>query len=166
MRWNLADLYAAGVLVPGHIYRFYVMDHDGDQNKAGGDAGQASFTYTVPAPAVQPVNISGHVFGGFTGTTPLGGVTLTLTGVDINNNPVNLTTTTDLTTGAYSFANIQPGTYTITQTLPSGYQFSTPSVGTVGGTADGTAQTNAIGSIILNPGDNGVNYDFVDGFLG
>jgi hypothetical protein len=165
VRWNLADLYAAGVLVPGHTYRFYVMDHDGDQNKAGGDAGQASFNYTVPAPANQPATVSGHVYGGVLGTTPLGNVTLTLTGTDNLGNVVNLITTTD-SSGAYSFGNLQPGTYTITQTLPSSYASSTPSVGTVGGTADGTVLTNAIGSIYLGSGGTGVNYDFVDAFPG
>jgi hypothetical protein len=45
MRWNLSDLYAQGTMIPGHTYRFYVIVHDGDQNKVGGDAGQASFNY-------------------------------------------------------------------------------------------------------------------------
>jgi hypothetical protein len=33
-RWNVA-------LVPGHSYRIQVLVHDGDQNKAGGDSGEA-----------------------------------------------------------------------------------------------------------------------------
>ena len=48
VRWNLNDLYNAGVLQAGHTYRFYVIVHDGDQNKSGGDCGQASYTYAYP----------------------------------------------------------------------------------------------------------------------
>ena len=44
VRWNLADL----KLLPGHSYRLYFMVHDGDQNKTGGDAGQACVTICVP----------------------------------------------------------------------------------------------------------------------
>lgn len=42
-RWNLSEL----GLIPGHSYRFYFMVHDGDQNKAGGDAGQACMNVCV-----------------------------------------------------------------------------------------------------------------------
>jgi hypothetical protein len=48
IQWSLADLQSRGLVIPGHTYRFYVMVHDGDQNKSGGDAGQASFTFTFP----------------------------------------------------------------------------------------------------------------------
>jgi hypothetical protein len=37
VRWNVNDL----PLLPGHVYRIQFMVHDGDQNKAGGDVGQA-----------------------------------------------------------------------------------------------------------------------------
>ena len=30
-----------GPMVPGHLYRIQFLIHDGDQNKAGGDSGQA-----------------------------------------------------------------------------------------------------------------------------
>jgi uncharacterized repeat protein (TIGR01451 family) len=49
----------------------------------------------------------------------LSGVTITLTGT------TGLTTTTD-TNGAYSFNNLSPGAYTVTETDPSGYVSSTP----------------------------------------
>ncbi len=35
--WNLTSLGT----VPGHNYRFQIMVHDGDQNKVGGDVGEA-----------------------------------------------------------------------------------------------------------------------------
>jgi hypothetical protein len=37
VRWNVNDL----PLQPGHVYRMQFMVHDGDQNKVGGDVGQA-----------------------------------------------------------------------------------------------------------------------------
>src|SRR5262249_39278339 len=62
VRWSLADLQAQGVLLPGHTYRFYVMVHDGDQNKVGGDAGQAVFNYSYPGVVTTPpAALSGFV---------------------------------------------------------------------------------------------------------
>jgi uncharacterized repeat protein (TIGR01451 family) len=52
VRWDLNALAAKGILLPGHNYRFYVMVHDGDQNKTGGDVGQASYQVNNPIPAV------------------------------------------------------------------------------------------------------------------
>jgi uncharacterized repeat protein (TIGR01451 family) len=37
-------------LISGHTYRMQVMDHDGDQNKTGGDAGQACIQVTIANP--------------------------------------------------------------------------------------------------------------------
>jgi uncharacterized repeat protein (TIGR01451 family) len=45
VRWDLSQL----GLLPGHSYRFYFMVHDGDQNKTGGDAGQACETLCLDA---------------------------------------------------------------------------------------------------------------------
>src|SRR5207302_9185862 len=62
VRWNLNDLYAQGILQAGHNYRFYVMVHDGDQNKSGGDAGQAAFNYFYPGPPVtMTASLAGYV---------------------------------------------------------------------------------------------------------
>ncbi len=49
-RWNISSL----GLIPGHSYRFYVIMHDSDQNKAGGDAGQACVDVLNPGPATPP----------------------------------------------------------------------------------------------------------------
>jgi uncharacterized repeat protein (TIGR01451 family) len=71
-------------------------------------------------------NISGTVFedqnhNGLreAGEPLLPNVTITLTGT------ASLTTTTD-SSGAYSFNNLSPGAYTVTETDPSGYISSTP----------------------------------------
>jgi hypothetical protein len=54
VRWDLAAL----GLTPGHSYRFQFMVHDGDQNKVGGDVGQACLTVcfqeTTAAMAARP----------------------------------------------------------------------------------------------------------------
>jgi len=50
VRWNLASLN----LIPGHQYRLYFMVHDGDQNKTGGDVGQACVYFTMPGPPPPP----------------------------------------------------------------------------------------------------------------
>jgi len=44
IRWDIPSLN----LIPGHRYRVYFMLHDGDQNKAGGDAGQSCGYFTMP----------------------------------------------------------------------------------------------------------------------
>ena len=46
--WNLDSL----GLTPGHIYRMQFMLHDGDQNKSGGDAGEACVTMVAPPTSV------------------------------------------------------------------------------------------------------------------
>src|SRR5438477_11561720 len=98
VRWNLKDLYAQGVLVAGHSYRFYVMVHDGDQNKSGGDSGQAAFSYNYPGPGAPPpaqgASLSGFVNiydGNLNPAGGLAGVTINL--LDANGNVVASTTT-------------------------------------------------------------------------
>lgn len=48
IRWNVNDLRVGGLpLQAGHTYRIQVMVHDGDQNKVGGDVGQACVVVTI-----------------------------------------------------------------------------------------------------------------------
>ena len=156
VRWSLNSLRAQGVLVPGHNYRFYVIVHDGDQNKSGGDAGQASFDYFYPGPAIQPASISGHVSSpnGF-----LAGVTVTLSGIDMYGIAVTMTAVTDFN-GYYQFTNVTPGNYSLTDSSISGYTPSSAKAGTVNTLTDGTDGFNKIGNITLGSGDIGVNFDF------
>jgi hypothetical protein len=53
VRWDVSGLSTTTPdhtpLQPGHKYRLYVMVHDGDQNKAGGDSGQACVFLTMPS---------------------------------------------------------------------------------------------------------------------
>jgi hypothetical protein len=122
---------------------------------------------------VKPDSIAGTVYqdtngnGVFDSGEPgIAGVTVTLTGTN-NLGQATSATTTTAANGTYSFSAdssgnaLRPGTYQVTETPPSGYLPGTTSVGTVGGTADGTVVTTGqIGSIVLNSGQNGINYNF------
>ena len=90
------------------------------------------------------------------GETPIPNTTVTLTGTSSTGQNVNLTTTTD-STGAYNFANLQAGTYTITETQPTGYLDGKTTQGTPG---TGTAGDNVISTITLGQSVNGVNNNF------
>ena len=48
-RWNVNTMTCNGkALEKGHTYRMQFMVHDGDQNKTGGDVGQACATVIIP----------------------------------------------------------------------------------------------------------------------
>jgi uncharacterized repeat protein (TIGR01451 family) len=121
---------------------------------------------TVAAPGVTGENfglasgsLSGTVYvdsndnGVLDGGEPgIPGVTITLNG------PANATTTTG-PNGTYSFANLPAGAYTLTETQPSGYAAGKDSAGSLGGS---TAVQNAISSIALGVGAQGVGYNFAE----
>jgi hypothetical protein len=74
-----------------------------------------------------PVTISGTVYGDSGGTgiysasdAGLGGSTVTLTGTNYLGQAVSITVTSQ-TNGAYSFAGVLPGTYSISYTAVAGY---------------------------------------------
>ncbi|MBV9124325.1 MAG: carboxypeptidase regulatory-like domain-containing protein [Planctomycetes bacterium] len=171
VRWNLDELYQQGVLTTGHTYRFYVMVHDGDQNKAGGDAGQASYDYYYPGPAhpVTPppglASLAGTVFkdtnrDGVQDNGELGfsGVMLTLTD---SSGKVVATTSTD-SNGQFIFKDVPAGSYSLSVASPAGFRTNgAATVGTVKGNPDGTPLGGAeIDSITLRGGDAGTGYTF------
>jgi hypothetical protein len=171
VRWDLNALYQQGVLLPGHNYRFYVIVHDGDQNKVGGDAGQASYQVNspipVPPPSAPPASLSGFVLDTSGGTTvPMAGIRVTLTGTMSTGQSVSFVVVT-AADGSYSFGNLAPGTYTVsedTTQLPSGYtsqaQAGTENPGLT--TVDGTSGASSITAITLQAGDDAINYDFLN----
>ena len=77
-----------------------------------------------------------------TGDTGLAGVTVTLTGTDAYGNSVSYSTTTN-SSGVYTFAGMpfsNSSGYTVTPTVPSGYDAGIATAGKVNGTTDGYGQ--------------------------
>lgn len=83
------------------------------------------------------------------------GVLITLTGTDDLGNTILMTTRTDIN-GRYRFANLRPGTYTITQRQPSGWLDGKESLGTAGGFVG----EDEFYGIVLGPGVDGRDYNF------
>ena len=124
-------------------------------------AGQAKGTFG-PMDGPELGNLGGFVYedNNDNGEIDLGeagieGVTITLTGVNDAGQNVHIVTTTD-EFGSYVFHNLRPGTYTITQSQPAGYNDGRDTIGTLGGSAGNDVFSN----IVINAGDKGFNYNF------
>jgi CheY-like chemotaxis protein len=83
------------------------------------------------------------------------------TGQTIFGENITLTATT-LAGGVYSFGNLAPGTYTLTETQPAGYLDGAETVGTTfGGTASAALGSNTISTLTITAGSNsGSGYNF------
>ena len=103
---------------------------------------------------LQPASISGTVVDDF--GNPIPNVELTLSGTDDLGNPVTLVTTTDAD-GNYIFEDLRPGTYTVTETQPTGYGDGGETAGSAGGD---DSVDDVISGIVLEPGTNSVDNDF------
>ena len=90
------------------------------------------------------------------GELPIGGVIITLTGTTNTGNPVSIQTQT-AADGTFSFVNLQPGTYTLTETPPINFIIGQPKVGTAGGMI---VTPLVISNIVLPGSTNAVNYQF------
>ena len=88
-------------------------------------------------------------------------VTVELTGTDDLGNPVTLTTTTDAN-GKYSFDNLRPGTYVVTEpNQPLETLNGKTTAGSTGGTGSNPSSTTSeITGIVLKPGDKSVDNNF------
>ena len=95
------------------------------------------------------------------GETAQPGVTITLTGTDDLGNAVSATTTSNAS-GAYSFANLRPGTYAVTETQPAGLLDGRDTAGTLGGS---TAVNDTISAITIGSGQttSGNNFGELQG---
>ncbi len=115
---------------------------------------------------VLPSSLSGFVYSdanndGIVQITEalLDGVAVDITGIDFLGQAVSISTTT--VGGAYSAANLRPGTYTITETQPVGYFDGLETVGSQGsGTVNNTADSNTISAIALTQGVDGAGNNF------
>jgi protocatechuate 3,4-dioxygenase beta subunit len=111
---------------------------------------------------LKPSSLAGYVYfdandNGVKGPIEpgIGQTTLTLTGTNDLGQPVTLTTST-AADGSYSFGNLRPGTYTITETPPSGYLDGKARIGTQGGVVG----KDQLSNIQLAQGTNGINNNF------
>jgi hypothetical protein len=107
-------------------------------------------------------SISGYVYhdanddGIFQNTeNPIPGTQVTLTGTDDLGNPVSLSTNT-LADGSYSFGNLRPGTYKLTEFQPAGYLDGKDTIGTPGG----STTNDMFSDIVLPAGFDGVQNNF------
>lgn len=116
--------YYFGELLPGGIAGRVYYDRDGNGVQG--------------APATEP---------------GLAGVVIALTGTDVNGQPVSLTTTTDAS-GDYSFPNLAPGSYTVTETRPAGYLPGITRAGNVSGAGSTPGAVPTAGTGVSN-GPNG-----------
>jgi hypothetical protein len=117
----------------------------------------------LPPPPVQPLpgSLSGYVYcdknddGIFQAGEPaLSGVTVTLTGTDING-AVNKTTATDAN-GFYIFKDLMPGVFKITEAQPANTVDGKDTVGTLGG----DTTNDMFANIALPAAGIGANYNF------
>jgi hypothetical protein len=121
---------------------------------------------TSTATIAGTVYVDIHHTGNLDSNPGLAGVTVTLTGVDSHGNALTPETTVTNASGAYSFPItgdvINAGTYTVTETHPTGYVDETPTPGTPFGGTVGVSGGNELISKIVIPlaGLNGTNYNF------
>ena len=130
--------------------------YNGAANYATSSAG---LTQVVRAPA--PSTLSGYVYvdrnnDGVKQSTEQGIGCVTVKLVNAAGQIVG-TATTDCS-GAYSFANVVAGVYTIIETQPAHYVDGIESAGSLGG--DDSGDNNTISAIPVGSGQNGVNYNF------
>ena len=128
---------------------------------------------------IDPASLAGSVFvdrndnGVFdSGEAPIGGVLISLVGVDITGATVVRSTQTALD-GSYLFENLNPGTYRLVETQPTRYNDGQDNIGTNGGAhgenpgallipndVDPSQIQDLFLEIQISSGDAAVDYDF------
>jgi uncharacterized repeat protein (TIGR01451 family) len=91
------------------------------------------------------------------GEPGIAGVSIRLTGTDDRGQAVSVTTTT-AADGSYSFGGLRPGSYTVSETQPTGFTDGKDATGTAGGTVAATG--DQIGGIQLTSGAAATGYRF------
>lgn len=168
-------------LVVGQNYRIVEAQPQGYANAAE----NASNTITVNALALTGSSgndfgeklgsIAGQVFEDFSNTAagnnnglrdagenPIANVTVTLTGIDLLGNALNVAVVTDAT-GTYRFTDLLPPqagtTYTLTQTQPAGYLDGKHTVGNAD-TRGSNAVANVFSGVAIAAGQDATGYLF------
>ena len=103
-----------------------------------------------------------RTFGAGAGDLPLAGVIISLTGADNLGNPVTATTTTDAN-GWYQFANLAPGTYSLTEIQPTGYVSNGEQPGSPFAVTNPVMVENVLAALIpKGSNNNGLNFNFAE----
>ncbi len=112
-----------------------------------------------------PASLAGKVFNDASnngvldpGEPGVPGVTVRLTGTDDLGSPVDTPLVTDAS-GNFSFINLRPGTYTLTETQPAGFTDGAETAGSLGGS---TAVNDVISGIVVVAGNAGTGYLFAE----
>ena len=122
--------------------------------------GQSGVSYNFGE--AQPVCISGKVFTDSSNNcnssqAGLNGVTVTLENSSGKVVASTVTSGSGSSAGSYSFTNLVPGTYTLVETVLSGYSATGTDIGSAGGSSAGSTQINGI---TLGSGSSASGYDF------
>ncbi len=110
---------------------------------------------------VQPGSLAGRVYldannnGVDDGEAGVAGVTVALAGADFEGNAVALSAVTDAD-GAYLFADVMPGTYSLSETQPAGLLDGIDSAGSLGG----AVADDVISEIVIASGADATGYNF------
>jgi len=92
--------------------------------------------------------------------TGINGVEITLSGISADGEVISCTTETD-DVGAYTFASIPPGNYTLSERQPSDYFDYADTVGTVGGVlSEALPEGDVISGIVITYNQAGTGYNF------
>jgi uncharacterized protein (DUF2141 family) len=113
---------------------------------------------------VQAASLAGTVFADTNGDGALDageagivGVEVRLTGTDLFGDPVDTTLST-IAAGAYLFADLLPGTYTVTETQPADYFDGIDTAGSAGGTVG----ADEVSDVVLGSGVVATGYLFAE----
>ncbi|HEY7886581.1 MAG TPA: SdrD B-like domain-containing protein [Cellvibrionaceae bacterium] len=130
-----------------------VLNDSGDEDEVSGSP-ENNFSEVLPA------SIAGNVFfdrnndGVIDTDEPgIGNVTVTLTGPSLPEPRVTQTAAD----GSYSFTDLPPGEYTVTETHPAGWVDGIDTAGSHGGD---DSVDDIISNITLAPGDDAIEYNF------
>lgn len=131
---------------------------DTDESNAADNTATATttvdpLTSTIAGTVYVDLNNNGIQDAGEDG---IAGVELVLSGVDSLGNAVNGTAATDAS-GNYMFSNLAEGTYTVTQTQPTGFR---DGIETVGTGANATAADNVFAQIALGADTDAAGFNF------
>jgi hypothetical protein len=177
VRWNVNELTDSNgqTLKPGHTYRIQVLEHDGDQNKAGGDAGEFCATLQIPgaSPALttdatsagvgQPIHDVAHLTGG---SNPTGTITWnvyassdTTCHTPLNSSPLTAAVNGNGDYNSPDFTPTTAGTYQWVATYsgdnsnvaPAPTSCSDPREVSTVGKASPTLTTNAVSGLVGQP---------------